>query len=348
MDAMTVDPAKIRHIAIVGTGVIGSGWAAWFAARGYKVTAFVRSASSEAKFEGFLQVAWRKVVARGLTQDSEGWKRVSCVRTIAECVGQADYVQESVVEELGLKQEIIEQIDACAPPHVFIGSSSSFIPLSMVRARARAHPDRVATVHPTLPQWDDFVEVMGSAVEHTAWLAAFFGREHAGMDVITLQREMHGHAHNCALNALITASTCLVKGGVTSAGDMDKAMCHLAKLVLAAGGVSGALVGCVGNGSEDAQAALSADILLGAPASVGACIVANTLPRPLAAVCLWCLRLLSGLYTGSALVKRLAKRYMQWMVGDFYMAWRDGPTGDEFEQRGLRRMRALSEASELQ
>ena len=42
--AFDVAPSNIKHIAIVGTGVIGSGWAAWFAARGYKVTAFVPGA----------------------------------------------------------------------------------------------------------------------------------------------------------------------------------------------------------------------------------------------------------------------------------------------------------------
>ena len=41
------DPTAVRHVAIVGTGVIGAGWAAVFAARHYNVTAFVRSAHEE-------------------------------------------------------------------------------------------------------------------------------------------------------------------------------------------------------------------------------------------------------------------------------------------------------------
>ena len=100
-------PADVRKIAIVGTGTIGSGWAAVFCARGYTVTAFVRSAASEAKFHAFLQMAWRKVVSRGLASDPDGWQAVSCVSSLAECLAEADYVQESVVEEIDLKQRIM-------------------------------------------------------------------------------------------------------------------------------------------------------------------------------------------------------------------------------------------------
>ena len=59
----------------------------------------------------------------------------------------------------------------------------------MLRQRARRYPERIATVHPTVPQWDDFVEILGSCPEYTTWLARFFGREHVGMDAITMRRE---------------------------------------------------------------------------------------------------------------------------------------------------------------
>ena len=344
--ATLVPVGDIRKIAIVGTGTIGSGWAAVFKARGYEVKAFVRSEASATKFRSFLQVSWRKVMARGLADDPDGWKGVECVQDLSECVRDADYVQESVVEELNLKQGIVAQIDALAQPHVLIGSSSSFIPLSMVRAQARLYPERVATVHPTLPQWDDFVEVLGSCNAYTQWLASLFGRAHVGMDVITLQKEMHGHAHNMVLNCVLSASTALVQSGVTSAEEMDRAICHMSRLVLASGGISGALVGVVGNGSVDAQTGLAADVLLGAPAAIGACVASWILPAFLARICLYMLRVTASLYTGSATVKRLAKRYIRYACGPFHEQWRADPCGGlnptEFEQRGLRRMNVLA------
>jgi hypothetical protein len=256
---------EVRRVAIVGTGVIGSGWAAVFAARGYEVTAYVRSRDSELKFQRFLASAWRKIVVRGLAKDPEGWRKVGCVRTIAECVASADYVQESVVEELPLKQAILAEIDEHTPAGVFVGSSTSYIPLSLCRARVRRHPERIAIAHPTLPQWDSFVEVLGATPAHTAWLAELFGPAGVGMeDVIRMRKECHGHVHNAVLNATVTASTGLVRAGMCSPEEMDRALTHMCRLLLASGGVTGALVGVVGGGSADATRSLSADILLGA------------------------------------------------------------------------------------
>ena len=135
---------------MVGTGVIGSAWAAIFHAKGYVVTAYVRSISSQQKFERFLQAAWQKLLARGLATKPDGWRGVTCVSSVAECVASADYVQESVVEDLGTKLAIIAEIDAHAPAEVLIGSSSSFIPLSLVRSQAARHPGRVCTTAPVM------------------------------------------------------------------------------------------------------------------------------------------------------------------------------------------------------
>ena len=53
------------------------------------------------------------------------------------------------------------------------------------------------------------------------------------------------------------------------------------------------------------------------------------------------MRVVSSLYTGSALAKRLAKGFLRWMVAPFHSVWRDGPGAEEFEARGLARMCAL-------
>merc|ERR1719324_2312961 len=129
------------------------------------------------------------MIQRGLAHDPEGHKKVTCVFNLAEAVADADYVQESVVEDLSLKQHIIQDIDEFAPPNVIIGSSTSFIPLSLLRARAKKHPERVATAHPSLPHWDAFAEVLGSSSNITKWLADLYGKgteeiTGLGMDVV--------------------------------------------------------------------------------------------------------------------------------------------------------------------
>lgn len=336
-------PAEVRKIAVVGTGVIGSGWAAVFLARGYHVTAYVRTQASEDKFNVFIASAWRKIVVRGLASDPDGWRRVECVRTIAEAVGAADYVQESVVEELPLKQSIIGEIDAHAPARVMVGTSTSFIPLSLCRARARRHPSRIGTAHPTLPQWDAFVEVLGATPAHTAWLGALFGAEGVGMeDVVCMRKENHGHVHNAVLNANITAATGLVRAGLCSPQEMDRALVHMSRLVVASGGITGALVGVVGGGSIDATKQLSADIALGTPAGISACFISWFVPPILSWLLLWIVQRVTSLYASSPSVKRLAVRFITWWVGAFFDRW-EGNVEVGFEDRALRKMVALCE-----
>ena len=65
------------------------------------------SEASKAKFLAALEAAWSKLIARGLASDPAGFRAVRCVFNIAECVADADYVQESVVEDLQLKQQAI-------------------------------------------------------------------------------------------------------------------------------------------------------------------------------------------------------------------------------------------------
>ena len=332
-------PENVRNVGIVGTGIIGSGWTSIFLSRGYTVTAFVRSDASEAKFKGFLKDAWRKVMARGLTSDPEGWRAVQCTQSLADCVRNADYVQESVVEQLSLKQDIIGEIDRLARPGVHIGSSSSFLPISVVRVKATAHPERIATAHPTLPAWDDFVEVLGATPASTAWLAEFFGPTGVGMDVVTMRKEAHGHVHNAVLNSMVTA-TVLLNSGVCSAADLDKALVHLGRLVVASGGTTGAMVGMVGGGSAQATTELSCDIVIGAPMAVGATAISWGLRGGVARCALRMLQAISGPMSRSAWVKGLVRRFLTWWNAPIYERWEELKPG--FEQRAISRLNKLS------
>lgn len=353
MDAPTLlsdlPPLPISRIALVGTGVIGSGWAAIFSARGCKVTVFVRSIESEKKFRGIFLLAWRKLVARGLAENVPEHSlqgRIKCVYNLAECVANAEYVQESVIEEMSLKQSIIKAIDEHAPAHVMIGTSSSFIPLSAVRARASRHPERIATAHPTVPQWDNFIEILGSTPEHSRRLARFFSK--VGMDPIVLHKEMHGHVHNFILEVLVSASVTLVKAGVCNVAEIDKAIVHLARIIIACNGVSNALVGVVGNGVEGGFVDLSTDVWLGLPTAVGAQLSTWLFPAWLASLCVTFLTAMARLYTGSPFLKSLVRPIVAWSTSEFQEEWLKGeqtPTAtraETFERAGLKRMNSVT------
>jgi len=338
------DPTAVRHVAIVGTGVIGAGWAAVFAARHYNVTAFVRSQGSEDKFATFLERAWQKLLSRGLAVEPEGWKAVKVVRSLAECVGTADYIQESVVEDLVLKQAILSEIDRLARPNVIIGTSSSYIPLSLARAKT-TRPARIATAHPTLPDVDSFVEVLGSSLEYTRWLSDFFGPSGVLMDVVTLQREFYGHAINALLAALSSTCLLLINGRVCSISDVNRSAVHLAKLIIASDGLSGAMVGLVGGGNEEATVALSVDITMGAPLGISAVVLGWLLPAWLARCVLFVIQAVCNMFfLRSMAIKRLVSRFVRWWLADVFSQWHH--VEQTFEKRMLMRLTAIDRITE--
>jgi len=322
-------PRELKKVAIVGTGVIGAGWAALFIAKGYKVVAFVRSQGSKDKFMKALEESYYKFVARGIAKDPNGYKAVSCVLNLAECVGDADYVQESVVEDLGTKQHIIQDIDNFAPPHVIIGSSTSFIPLSLLRARAKRRPARVAIAHPSIPQWDAFCEVLGSTPEVTNWLAELYGWGSGsgitglGMDVVRMKCEQHGHVLNTVTQFNILACTGLVRTGVCDIAAFDVAFTHFCRLGLAAGGIGG-LFRLVGGGSSEAAKDLMTDIVIGTPLGKSTAMASSILPGFLLRPAIWIMQVW---WWPVQLFKGITKRIVSWLYRPIFEEWDDSVAG---------------------
>jgi hypothetical protein len=159
-----------------------------------------------------------------------------------------------------------------------------------------------------------------------------------------MKKEMHGHAHNFMLECTFQSAATLVQCGVTSAAEVDTAACHMARLLLASGGISGALVGCVGNGDEAAFVDLGTDILIGAPWAVSAALLSWCLPAWLAAIFVAVLTAFARVLTGSRLVKQLGRKMTWWWNTEFIALWRAQSDEEKagFEEKALKRMAALS------
>jgi len=331
----------VKTVAVVGTGTIGAGWAAVYCAGGLSVRAYVRSEASERKFERFLQRAWAVIVQRGLSQDPAGWKSVKCFRDLAEAVASSEYVQESVVENALVKQGIIRDIDAAAPPGVIIGTSSSYMPASLCALACEKHPERVATAHPTQAHLDSIVEVFGTTAEDTAWLVDFFRR--FKFDVIALRKESHGHVVN-ALNAALGGMAAMLEmRGVANVADIDLAVNHLGKIFLACPGGSGILTGFVGGGSEEATDRLLADVAAGAPLAIPAASISNMLGSGrLGRFFLKLWQLLIHIFATSIFAQWAARKLAGWATTTSHIRWQE--VKDGWDERFVRRMCDLEAA----
>ena len=78
-----IDRASVRTIAIVGAGIVGASWAAYFLARGFAVRATDTRADGEAFVRDYIAKAWPTLERFGLAPGADK-KRWSFHRTPAE------------------------------------------------------------------------------------------------------------------------------------------------------------------------------------------------------------------------------------------------------------------------
>ncbi len=76
---MTQD-AAIRSVAVVGTGLIGASWAAWFLARGLDVIAHDTAPDAETRLRDAIAVYWPALQQIGL-RDGASPERLRFVAT---------------------------------------------------------------------------------------------------------------------------------------------------------------------------------------------------------------------------------------------------------------------------
>lgn len=206
---------EIRHVAIVGTGVIGTSWATLFLQKGLRVTATDITKDAEQRL--------RDGIHKNAPQLSQ--KLLHFEENLEDAVKDVQFVQENGPERKAFKQELFRDLDECTSPDVLLVSSSSGIIPTVFQERAM-HPERILLGHPfNPPHLIPLVEVCGG--EKTAPAAVIRTIEFyqsIGKKPIHLKKEMEGHVANRLQAALWQEAFYLVKEGVASIKDIDMAI----------------------------------------------------------------------------------------------------------------------------
>lgn len=221
------DVAGAGPVAVIGTGVIGAGWAALFLARGLDVVAFDPAPDAPARLRRAIDDAWPSLTRLGLA-DSADRSRLRFATSIADAVQTAGFVQESGPEDAQLKQELFAELDAVTPATTPIASSSSGFTPSQLQRLCTVAPQRVLVGHPFNPAYlIPLVEVVPSprtdpmvtqaCMQFYAWL---------GKRPVHVRQEVPGHLANRLQAALWREAYSLVERGVASVADIDTAIAH--------------------------------------------------------------------------------------------------------------------------
>jgi carnitine 3-dehydrogenase len=218
------ETTEIRRVALVGGGVIGSGWAARCLAHGLDVVATDPGPGAEEKIRAGVANAWPALTKVGLKAGASQ-ERLSFAKSLEAAVAEADFVQESAPENDDLKRKLHARIDAAARPAVVIASSSSGLLPSNFQADCK-HPERVLVGHPFNPVYMlPLVEVLGGKKTSAASIdtaIAFYKR--IGMRPLKVQVEVPGYIADRLQEALWREALHLIADGVCTTGDIDDAI----------------------------------------------------------------------------------------------------------------------------
>ena len=218
------EPGGVRRVAVVGTGLIGSGWAAQFLARGLEVIARDLDPAAEPKLRASVDAAWPALQRGGLSAGASR-ERLSFVRDLESAVATADFVQESVPEVEELKVELLARSDAAAPEPVLIASSSSGLLPTRLQARCR-WPGRIVIGHPFNPVYLlPLVEVLGGEHTHeTSIDRALTFYRWLGKHPLRVRREIEGYIADRLQEAMWREALHLVADGVATTAEIDAAI----------------------------------------------------------------------------------------------------------------------------
>jgi carnitine 3-dehydrogenase len=215
----------VERVAVIGAGVIGSGWAARFLGGGLDVLAWDPSPDAADKARASIDIAWRAMSRRGIAPGANP-ARITFCATVEDCVAGADFIQENAPEREALKQDLLARIDAANPDAIVASSTSGLLP-TMLAAKMR-RPERMLVGHPFNPVYLlPLVELVGGEKTAQATIddAGAFYRS-VGMRPLPLRREIEGFVADRLMEALWREALWLVNDDVATTEEIDAAVVY--------------------------------------------------------------------------------------------------------------------------
>src|SRR6266496_2059187 len=98
----------IQRIAIVGTGVVGASWAAYYLARGFDVVATDPAPNAEANLRKYVDNAWPALAKAGLAAGASR-DRLTFNPQLDRALAEVDLVQENAPERPDFKVKLFAE-----------------------------------------------------------------------------------------------------------------------------------------------------------------------------------------------------------------------------------------------
>ncbi len=217
---------KIKKVAVIGTGVIGTGWIIRLLAHGIKVWAYDQNIKQKKILISEIHRSW-PFVKKLFNKKSKNIKNLIFETSLKDAVKEVDFIQECAPENERLKIKIIKEIGLYAKSESIISSSSSGLLPSKIQKKCK-NPERVLIGHPFNPVYLlPLVEIVpGRKTNKKIIYKTSIFYQSLSMIPLTLKKEIPGYLSDRLQEALWREALHIINDGFATTDDLDKAIIH--------------------------------------------------------------------------------------------------------------------------
>ena len=216
--------STIKKVAVIGTGVIGTGWIIRCLAHGKIVYAFDRYIKLKKNLIVEIKRTW-PYVKKLFKKKKLNLNNFIFLTSIEETLKHADLIQECATENYALKTKLMNIIGKYSKPSAIILSSSSGLLPTRIYSKCK-NPERTMIGHPFNPVYLlPAVEVVPGKKTSMKYLnkAKKFYKS-ISMSPIMVKHELPGYLSDRLQEALWREGLHIIKEGHATTEDLDRAI----------------------------------------------------------------------------------------------------------------------------
>jgi 3-hydroxybutyryl-CoA dehydrogenase len=221
--------SQTTNVGLVGLGFLGRGIAACLVAHNVRVVAHVRSADSQREGEAYIERAMHELVANAgfPAEFPTAWRNSISFVTDYESFRKVDFVIETVVEDVEIKNQVFDELERVVRDDVPIASNTSSLAVSLLAER-RQHPERFLGMHWAEPAYATrFIELIrGDRTNAATFERAIELAYHVGKEPSLVQKDVPAFVINRIGYAMLREALNLLEEGVADAETIDRSFRH--------------------------------------------------------------------------------------------------------------------------
>ena len=216
--------SSIKKVAVIGTGVIGTGWIIRCLAHNKIVYAFDKDLKLKNSLIKEIKRTW-PFVKKLFKKNKLNLKNFYYFTSLEKTLKDAEFIQECATENYALKTKLMSTIGNYAKPNAIISSSSSGLLPTRIYSKCK-NPQRSLIGHPFNPVYLlPAVEIVHGKKTSTKYLnqAKKFYKS-ISMNPIMVKKELPGYLSDRLQEALWREGLHIINEGYATTEDLDRAI----------------------------------------------------------------------------------------------------------------------------